>query len=103
VIVDRTLGRDDFPFPLDRPLTGQDLLQVLPGVLRPLWSQAANAVRGDAATVTALLTGPNRVRLDDGDGGTYAARYLAGYSPTVGDTVLVLRNSAKAIVLGPLA
>ena len=60
MIGDRNLTRDDFPFPLDRPVTGQDLLQLLPSLLQPLWSQAAHAVRGSAARVTAVNAGPPR-------------------------------------------
>jgi hypothetical protein len=101
VIADRVLDRGDLPFPTDRPLTGQDLLGLFPQLFRPLWSAAANAVRGDVATVTAV--GAHKLTLDDGAGGTYQARYLAAYTPAVGDTVLVLRNAAQGVVLGPLA
>lgn len=101
MIPDRNLTRDDLPFPLDRPLTGQDLLQLLPQILQPLWSQAARSVRGDVAKVTAKTA--HKVTLDPGGGDTYTARYLASYTPTVGDTVLVLRNANQAVALGPLA
>jgi hypothetical protein len=101
VIVDRVLDRDDLPFPTNRPMTGQDILALFPSLLRPLWSAAANAVRGDVLTVTAVAA--HKVTLDDGNGGTFQARYLAAYTPTVGDTVLVLHNSSQAVVLGPLA
>lgn len=101
LIPDRVLDRDDLPFPLNRPITGQDLLGLFPRLLRPVWSAAANALRGDTATVTAL--GAHKLTLDDGSGGSYKANYLAAYTPTVGDTVLVLRNAQQAVVLGPLA
>jgi hypothetical protein len=100
VIRDRDLDRDDLPFPLNRPLTGQDLLGLFPRLFRPLWSAAANAVRGDLVTITAVQA--HKVTVDDGNGGTYTARFLAAYTPTVGDTVLVLRNASQAVVLGPL-
>lgn len=102
MIGDRDLNRDDLPFPLDRPLTGQDLMRLLPHLLQPLWSQAAHAVRVTVGQVTALKTGPRRVTIDTG-GRDVDARYLAGYTPTIGDLVLVLRNQEKAIVLGKLA
>jgi hypothetical protein len=101
VILDRILDRDDLPFPLTRPITGQDLLQLFPGLLRPLWTQAANAVRGDTATVLSFTA--HRVTLDDGAGGSYVAFYMKAYTPVVGDTVLVLRNATQAVALGPLA
>lgn len=105
MIEDRSLTRDDLPFPLDRPLTGQDLLQLLNGLMQPLWSHASNAVRGDIGKVTAVNTGPPKtitVAYGPGDD-TDSARYFASYAPAVNDTVLVIRNRVKAICLGKLA
>jgi hypothetical protein len=102
VIADRTLNRDDLPFPLDRPLTGQDLLQVFPGILGPMWTQAAKAVRPGVGTVTAIGTGPATVTVTIGSI-TKVCRYFRTYVPIVGDTVFLLHNAAQAIVLGPLA
>ena len=104
MIEDRGLTRDDLPFPLDRPLTGQDLLQVFPAVLQPLWSQAAQAARGDAAQVTAVNPGPPKtvtLSLDGGD--SVNVRYLASYTPAVGDIAVVLWNATRRVVIGKLA
>lgn len=104
MIDDRKLTRDDLPFPLDRPITGQDLLDLFPSLLGPLWSQAALAGRGDVFTVVSVNAGsPKTVTVDDGTGQTSRVRYLAVYSPTVGDAVLIFRNAKKAVVLGRLA
>jgi hypothetical protein len=102
VIVDRLLDRDDIPFSLEHLITGQDLLQIFPSILNPLWEQSSNSLRGVVATVTTILTSPNRVTVAAG-AETYKFRYLNNYTPTVGDTVLVLHNAKHGFVLGALA
>lgn len=103
MIDDRPLNRDDLPFPLNRPLNGQDLLTFVNRVLQPLWSQSANAVRSDVGTVTAVKTASPKTVTVDLNPGTATCRHLASYTPAVGDTVLVIRNRAKSVCLGKLA
>jgi hypothetical protein len=105
MLEDRDLERDDLPFPLNRPITGQDLLGGLfPRLLRPLWRAAAQAVRADVGTVTQTLAGPpKRVVVTFSGDDTDTFRYLARYTPAVGDVVVVIRNRAQGIVLDKLA
>lgn len=56
------------------------------------------------ATVQTTLTSPNRVRIRlGGQPPDIDARYLASYSPTIGDTVWALVNQRDIIVMGKLA
>lgn len=96
------LGRDDLPFPLNRPLTGQDLLQFIERVLQPLRERANEAVVPFTGTVTGFATQPRTVTVATADGDV-VARYYTGYTPHVGDTVEGLQNAATARVLGVLA
>lgn len=56
-------------------------------------------------TITAVHTSPNTVdvKLDGASTATLGLRYLAGYSPTVGDGVVVMRYASDRFVLGKLA
>ena len=104
MIGDRDLDRDDFPFPLDRPITGQDLVQLLPRLLQPLWSQAADAVRATVARVVAVDAGPPKSVTVTAAGRDYDCRYFAAYAnPAVNDFVVVVHNASQGIVLGRLA
>jgi hypothetical protein len=55
--------------------------------------------------VTATATAPNSlsVKLDGSSTATPGLRYLASYTPTVGDTVVAVQNGPDVLVLGKLA
>lgn len=97
---DRTLGREDLPFPLNRPLTGEDLLRLFPTLLQPLWSAAADACRLFVGEVVLVRTKPKSVDIRLDDGSVVTARYFPGYTPQVGDVVEGMHNTKATRVLG---
>ena len=103
MIVDRPLGQGDLTGDPAQPVTGYTLMRLISNVLQPLWSQAANAVTGGPGVVTATQAGPPATVSVLVDGVTYTARYLASYTPVVGNAVLVLHNVSQALVVGKLA
>lgn len=98
---DRELGRDDLPFPLDRPLTGADLLRLFPTLLQPMWTTAANACQFFTGTVTAVHNAaPKSVDIELSDHTVLTARYYPGYTPSVGDVVEGIRSPKAVRLLG---
>ena len=104
MLTNRPLTRDDLPFPLDRPITGQDLLQLISTVLQPMWSAASNAYTGFVGTVrTVSSSTPKTIVVTLPDGTSVTARYLSTLTPAVGNTVVGIINPDGAIALGKLA
>lgn len=104
LLTEKQLDRFDLPIPMDRPLTGQDLLAVIPHVIQPAWTAAARALTYTLAAVTAVTTSPARVNLLAADGTALTAvPYLRGYTPRVGDEVFVLLNATQRVVLAAIA
>lgn len=104
MLTDRQLDRFDLPFPLGRPVTGQDLLALIPHLIQPAWSAAANALGWRLAHVTAIHTGPASVDLTTLQGEPFpAVRYLDSYTPAVADLVFLLVNAERQLVIGALA
>ncbi len=61
------------------------------------------SIAPDCATVTAILTNPDRLQLQlDGatEPGAKGYRYISAYAPVIGDRVLIQRVSGTILVLG---
>lgn len=107
MLPDRQLTRHDLPFPLNRPLTGQDLIYFVHDVLQPLWSQAANAILPFVGVVASVqhTIAPKTVTVNDVlFGVTVTAQYDSkNVTATVGSTVYGFTSGKQSIAIGTLA
>lgn len=102
MLPERRFTTSDLPFPLDKPLYGRNLVPLVAQFFQPVWSEVCAAARLDVATVTDIQHPAKTVTADMG-GEEVTARYPKGYTPAVGDEVLVVYTSRLAVALTSLA